>query len=196
MRKRKHVKRTPGLGGQKNGAEKRFQDQVVAAERRTSGSGGQKNGVEKRFQDQAVNAEKRKKKNETEKRFQDQAVRIRRHMKRRKDGGLVPCDFLLGRWLLGCLGCRLRGGASVWWGWVFGRKPGGHQSLNAKKRCMKRTPGSGGQKNGAEKRFQDQAVKRREQKKDSRIRRSKAGKENITRCTLYILQDVGTFFTV
>jgi hypothetical protein len=47
----------------------------------------------------------------------------------------------------------------VWWGWVFGRKPGGHQSLNAKKRCMKRTPGSGGQKNGAEKRFQDQAVK-------------------------------------
>ena len=96
MRKRKHVKRTPGLGGQKNGAEKRFQDQAVAAERRTSGSGGQKNGVEKRFQDQAVNAEKRKKKNETEKRFQDQAVRIRRHMKRRKDGGLVPCDFLLG----------------------------------------------------------------------------------------------------
>ena len=136
------------------------------------------------------------KKKKKKKRFQDQAVRIRRHMKRRKDGGLVPCDFLLGRWLLGCSGCPLGGGAGVWWGWVFGRKPGGHQSLNAKKRCMKRTPGSGGQKNGAEKRFQDQAVKRREQRKDSRIRRSKAGKENITRCTLYILQDVGTFFTV
>jgi hypothetical protein len=79
---------------------------------------------------------------------------------------------------------------------VFGRKPEGHQSLNAKKRHMKRTPGSGGHKNGAEKRFQDQAVKRRETRKDSRIRRSKAGKETITRCTLYILQDVGTFFTV
>jgi hypothetical protein len=95
MRKNKHVRRTPGSGGQKNGSQKRFQDQVVAAERRTSGSGGQKNGVEKRFQDQVVNAEKRKKK-KTEKRFQDLAVRIRRHMKRRKDGGLAPCDFLLG----------------------------------------------------------------------------------------------------
>jgi hypothetical protein len=79
---------------------------------------------------------------------------------------------------------------------VFGRKPGGHQSLNEKKRRMKRTPGLGGQNNEAEKRFQDQAVKRIEQRKDSRIRQSKAGKENITRCTLYILQDVGTFFTV
>jgi hypothetical protein len=59
MQKRKHVKRTPGSGGQKNGAEKRFQDQAVAAERRTSGSSGQKNGVEKRFQNQAFNAEKR-----------------------------------------------------------------------------------------------------------------------------------------
>jgi hypothetical protein len=84
----------------------------------------------------------------------------------------------------------------VWWGWVFGRKPGGHQFLNAKKRRMKRTPGSGGKKNGAEKRFQDHPVKKREQRKDSRIRRSKAGKENITKCTLYILQDVATFFTV
>jgi hypothetical protein len=62
---------------------------------------------------------------------------------------------------------------------VFGRKPEGHQLLNAKKRRMKRTSGSGGQNNGAEKTFQDQAIKRREQKKDSRIRRSKAGKENI-----------------
>jgi hypothetical protein len=61
MRKRKHVKRTPGSGGQKNKAEKRFQDQAVAAERRTSGSGGQKNGVEKRFLDQVVNAEKKMK---------------------------------------------------------------------------------------------------------------------------------------
>jgi hypothetical protein len=61
MRKRKHVKRTPGSGKQKNGAEKRFQDQVIAAKRTTSGSGGQNNGVEKRFQDQAVNAEKRTK---------------------------------------------------------------------------------------------------------------------------------------
>jgi hypothetical protein len=61
---------------------------------------------------------------------------------------------------------------------------------------MKRTPGSGGQNNEAEKRFKDQAVKRIEQRKDSRIRQSKAGKENITRCTSYILQDVGTFFTV
>jgi hypothetical protein len=136
------------------------------------------------------------KKNETEKRFQDQAVRIQRHIKRRKDSRLVPCDFLLGRRLLGCSGCPLGGGAGVWWGWVFGRKPGGHQSLNAKNRRMKRTPGSGGQKNGAEKRFQDQVIKRREQRKDSGIRWSKAGKENITRCTLYILQDVGTFFTV
>jgi hypothetical protein len=127
----------------------------------------------------------KKKKNETKKRFQDQAVRIWRHMKRKKDGRLVPCDFLLGRWLLGCSGCPLAGGTGVWWGWVFGRKPGGHQSLNTKKRRMKRTPGSGGQKNGAEKRFQDQAVKRREQRKDSRIRQMKAGKENITRCTLY-----------
>jgi hypothetical protein len=114
-------------------------------ERRTLGSGGQKNEVEKRFQDQVVNAER--KKNETKKRFQDQAVRIRRHMKRRKDGGLVPCDFLLGRWLLGCSGCPLGGGAGVWWGWVFGRKPGGQQSLNAKKRRRKKTPGSCGQKN-------------------------------------------------
>jgi hypothetical protein len=63
MLKSKHVKRTPGSGGQKNGAEKRFQDQAVAAERRTSGSGGQKIGVEKRFQDQAVNAERKKKLN-------------------------------------------------------------------------------------------------------------------------------------
>jgi hypothetical protein len=108
MRKRKHVKRTPGSGGQKNGAEKRFQDQAVAAERRTSGSGGQKNGVEKRFQDQVVNAEK---KNETVKRFQDQAVRIRRHMKRRKYGRLVPCDFLLGSVgvVIGVLGLPLGG---------------------------------------------------------------------------------------
>jgi hypothetical protein len=96
MQKRKHVKRTPGSGGQKNGAEKKFQEQAVAVERRTLGSGRQNNGIEKRFQDQAVNAEKRKKKNETEKRFQDQAVRIWRHMKRSTDGRLVPCDFLLG----------------------------------------------------------------------------------------------------
>jgi hypothetical protein len=71
-------------------------DEKKEACQRTPGSGIQKNGVEKRFQDQAVNAEKRTKKNETEKRFQDQAVRIRRHMKRRRNGGLVSCDFLLG----------------------------------------------------------------------------------------------------
>jgi hypothetical protein len=73
MRKRKHVKRTPGSAGQKRGAEKRFQDQAVAAERRTSGSGGQKNEVEKRFQDQAVNAEK-----EQKKMYQRKYSRIRR----------------------------------------------------------------------------------------------------------------------
>jgi hypothetical protein len=56
--RRRCVKRMPGSGGQKNGAEKRFQDQAVAAERRTSGSGGQKNGAEKRFQNQAVDAQK------------------------------------------------------------------------------------------------------------------------------------------
>ena len=56
--RRRCVKRMPGSGGQKNGAEKRFQDQAVAAERRTSGSGGQKNGAEKRFQDQVVDAQK------------------------------------------------------------------------------------------------------------------------------------------
>jgi hypothetical protein len=39
---------------------------------------------------------KNKQNDVTEKRFQDQAVRIRRHMKRRKDSGLVSCDFLLG----------------------------------------------------------------------------------------------------
>ena len=89
-------------------------------ERRTLGSGGQKNEVEKRFQDQVVNAER--KKNETKKRFQDQAVRIRRHMKRRKDGGLVPCDFLLGsvEVVIGVLGLPLGGrcgcvvGLGVW----------------------------------------------------------------------------------
>jgi hypothetical protein len=52
------VKKTPGSGGQNNGAEKIFQDQVVAAERRTSGSGGQKNEAENRFQDQAVDTQK------------------------------------------------------------------------------------------------------------------------------------------
>jgi hypothetical protein len=64
MQKRRHVKRTPGSGGQKNGAVKRFQDQVVAAKGRTLGSGGQKNGAEKRLQDQAVDAEKRTKQKE------------------------------------------------------------------------------------------------------------------------------------
>jgi hypothetical protein len=57
------VKRTQGSGGNKNGAEKRFQDQAVAAERKTPGSGGKKSGVEKIFQDQAVNKEKRTKQN-------------------------------------------------------------------------------------------------------------------------------------
>jgi hypothetical protein len=111
MQKKKHVKRTPGSGGQKNGAEKIFQDQAITAERRTSGSGGKKIEVEKRFQDQAANAEKRTKTNVTEKRFQDQAVRIRRHMKRRKYGGLVPCDFLLGsvEVVIGVLGLPLEG---------------------------------------------------------------------------------------
>jgi hypothetical protein len=64
MRKRRCVKRIPGSGGQKNGAMKRFQDQVVAAEGRTLGSGGQKNGAKKRFLDQAVDAEKRTKQKE------------------------------------------------------------------------------------------------------------------------------------
>jgi hypothetical protein len=40
------------IRGQKNGAEKRFQDLAVAVERKTPGSGGQKIGAEKRFQDQ------------------------------------------------------------------------------------------------------------------------------------------------
>jgi hypothetical protein len=62
MQKRRRVKRTPGSGGQKNRAVKRFQDQVVAAEGRTLGSRGQKNGAEKRFRDQAVDAEKNTKK--------------------------------------------------------------------------------------------------------------------------------------
>ena len=54
---------------------------------------------------------KEQKENVTEKIFQDQAVRIRRHMKRRKDGGLVPCDFLLGsvEVVIGVLGLPLEG---------------------------------------------------------------------------------------
>ena len=80
MRKRRCVKRTPGSGGQKNGAVKRFQDQVVAAEGRTLGTGGQKNGAEKRFQDQVVAAKRKTlrwggQKSGAEKRFQDQAVK-------------------------------------------------------------------------------------------------------------------------
>jgi hypothetical protein len=47
--RRRCVKRMPGSGGQKNGAEKIFKDQVVAAERRTSGSERQKNGAQKRW---------------------------------------------------------------------------------------------------------------------------------------------------
>ena len=61
--RRRCVKRTQGSGGQKNGAEKRFQDLAVAVERKTPGSGGQKSGAEKRFQDQVVNVEKRTKQN-------------------------------------------------------------------------------------------------------------------------------------
>jgi hypothetical protein len=156
MRKRKHVKRTPGSGGQKNGAEKKI-----------PGSGGccGKNNFRIRrtkewSREKFPGSGKSEKKNVTEKRFQDQAVRIRQHMKRRKMVDWCPvisCWAVWG-WLLGCSGCPLGGGAGVWWGWVFGRKPGGHHSLNAKKRRKKRTPGSGGQKNGVEKRFQDQAV--------------------------------------
>ena len=51
------------IRGQKNGAEKIFQDLAVAVERKTQGSGGQKSGAEKRFQDQVVNVEKRTKQN-------------------------------------------------------------------------------------------------------------------------------------
>jgi hypothetical protein len=78
------------------------------------------------------------------------------------------------------------------------------KDFRIRQRCIKRMPGSGGQKNGAEKRFQDQAVdaqkernrekipgsgrdaskglkdqgdKRMEQRKDSRIRRSMRKKE-------------------
>jgi hypothetical protein len=122
MQKRKHVKRTPGSRGQKNGAEKRFQDQAIAAERRTSGSGRQKNGVEKGSRIRRSMRKKEQKENVTEKRFQDQAVRIRRHMKRSKYGGLVPCDFLLGsvEEVIGVLGlpleerCRCVVGLGVW----------------------------------------------------------------------------------
>jgi hypothetical protein len=97
------------------------------------------------------------KKNETKKRFQ--TVRIRRHMNRRKDGRLVPCDFLLGRWLLGCSGYPLGGGAGVWWaGCSVGNQEGTSPSM---------------QKRGARKGLQDQVVKRIEQRKDSKIRQSK-----------------------
>ena len=54
---------------------------------------------------------KEQKENVTEKIFQDQAVGIQRHMKTRKYGGLVPCDFLLGSVgvVIGVLGLPLGG---------------------------------------------------------------------------------------
>jgi hypothetical protein len=89
MRKRRRVKRTAGSRGQKNGAVKRFQDQVVAAEGRTLGSRGQKNGAVKRFQDQVVAAEgrtlgSRGQKNGAEKSFQDQAVHAEKRTKQKE----------------------------------------------------------------------------------------------------------------
>jgi hypothetical protein len=146
----------PGSGGRKNGAPKRFQDQAVAAERRTSVSGGQKNKAEKTFQYQAVDAQKERNREKISESGRDASKGLKNQgdkiMEKRKDSRIKR---LLRKERLQDQGTKELSTEKIpGSGGQCGKKNKTKQIKQRKdfsisRRCVKRTPGSGGQKNGA-----------------------------------------------